>query len=148
MTIASHLPATARCASPVAQAPTVTQQGPATSDAATAHSATSFTITVAEPVLPGHYPGFPIFPGVCLLECVHRSVLATAPAAAEDLELATVESARFLSPVYPGEVITVDIDWLRGDGDSWTCKARVSSERGDAAKARLRYRTHRTEADR
>ncbi|MER5995401.1 3-hydroxyacyl-ACP dehydratase FabZ family protein [Streptomyces viridosporus] len=103
-------------------------------------TSTRFTVTADETVLPGHYPGFPIFPGVCLVEYVHRSVLATAPAREPGLELVAVESTRFTGPVYPGDALTADIDWKPVDGVTWQCRAKIRSGRGDAASVRLRYR--------
>lgn len=103
-------------------------------------TSTRFTVAADETVLPGHYPGFPIFPGVCLVEYVHVSVLATAPAGEPAPELAAVESTRFTGPVYPGDELTADIDWTPVDGATWRCRARVRSGRGDAASVRLRYR--------
>lgn len=94
-------------------------------------------IDASEPVLTGHYPGFPIFPGVCVIECVHRGSMATAPQTGT--ELAAVESSRFLGPVFPGDRLTVDITWRRMD-DAWRSTAKVRSERGAVASVRLRYR--------
>ncbi|WP_326829905.1 hypothetical protein OIE13_09870 [Streptosporangium sp. NBC_01810] len=42
----------------------------------------AITISPDEPVFAGHYPGFPIFPGMCVVEVVHRGALLTAPAEA------------------------------------------------------------------
>ncbi|MER5361441.1 hypothetical protein [Streptomyces sp. NPDC002785] len=103
-------------------------------------TSTRFTVTADETVLPGHYPGFPIFPGVCLVEYVHLSVLATSPAEEPDPELVAVESTRFTGPVYPGDELTADIDWKPVDGVAWQCRAKIRSGRGDAASVRLRYR--------
>ncbi|KJS54226.1 hypothetical protein VM98_20495 [Streptomyces rubellomurinus subsp. indigoferus] len=102
------------------------------------HGSVRFTVAPEETVLPGHYPGFPIFPGVCLVDLTHAGALATAPAEAGEVALAEVESTRFTSPVYPGDVLDVDLDWSQKKG-SWICKATVRSARGDAAKLRLRY---------
>jgi len=103
-------------------------------------SDTTLSIAADEPVFAGHYPGFPIFPGVCLVECVHRSALVTAPGA-DELDLCALESARFLSPVYPGDAVTVGIEWSPV-ADGWRCVAEVGGPRGVAALVRLRY--HRT----
>ncbi|CAL9399654.1 hypothetical protein [Streptomyces sp. Tu 3180] len=103
-------------------------------------TSTRFTVSADETVLPGHYPGFPILPGVCLVEYVHRSVLATAPAGEPEPELVAVESTRFTGPVYPGDALSADIDWKPVDGPAWQCRAKVRSGRGDAASVRLRYR--------
>ena len=46
------------------------------------------TVDPAEPVLAGHYPGFPIFPGVCLVEQVRLAALAVLPETAEGWQLA------------------------------------------------------------
>lgn len=94
-------------------------------------------VDASEPVLTGHYPGFPIFPGVCVIECVHRGSMATAPESGT--ELAAVESSRFLGPVFPGDRLTVDITWRRMD-DAWRSTAKVRSDRGTVATVRLRYR--------
>ena len=100
--------------------------------------ATSMTIANDNPIFAGHYPGFPIFPGVGLVECVHRSALATAPDH-RDLELAAIESTRFTGPTFPGDDLTVRLEWQSANG-GWTCAAVISSQRGEAAKVRLRYR--------
>jgi 3-hydroxyacyl-[acyl-carrier-protein] dehydratase len=93
-----------------------------------------------EPVLAGHYPDFPIFPGICLIEFAHRSAQSAPPAEAGGIELAAVDRARFLSPVYPGDRLEVSLSWALKDGD-WRCSAKVSTDRsGKAAQLRLRYR--------
>ncbi|WP_228449504.1 3-hydroxyacyl-ACP dehydratase FabZ family protein [Streptomyces alkaliterrae] len=105
----------------------------------------AFTVAPEETVLPGHYPGFPIFPGVCLVEVVHLGALATAgslPAADAPadgrLELRQIESTRFTGPVFPGDSLTAVLDWKR-DESGWRCRAKVRSQRGDAASVRLRF---------
>ncbi|MBC6447466.1 hypothetical protein [Actinokineospora xionganensis] len=99
---------------------------------------TTIAIDATNPIFAGHYPGFPIFPGIGLVECVHRSALATAPDN-RDLELAAIESTRFVGPTFPGDELTTDLEWKPADG-GWTCLAVISSPRGEAAKVRLRYR--------
>jgi 3-hydroxyacyl-[acyl-carrier-protein] dehydratase len=100
---------------------------------------TEIPIDASEPVFAGHYPDFPIFPGVCVVECVHRSALATAPDGAA-LALAELASARFVGAVFPGDVLGVDITWKALD-DGWKATAVASTDRGTAAKVALRYRT-------
>ncbi|MEU1311705.1 hypothetical protein ABZ419_22825 [Streptomyces cinnamoneus] len=100
-------------------------------------AAARVVIDAAEPVFEGHYPDFPIFPGVCVVECAHRAATATAPGPAE---LAAVVSARFAGAVYPGDVLDVALAW-RPDGDGWRCDAIATTARGKAASVRLRYRT-------
>lgn len=99
---------------------------------------TTTAVPADDPIFAGHYPGFPIFPGVALIECVHRSALATAPGG-QDLRLAAVESTRFTGPTFPGDELTVDLRWKAAEG-AWRCVAEVRSPRGEAAKVRLRYR--------
>ncbi|MEU9375628.1 hypothetical protein AB0D94_17860 [Streptomyces sp. NPDC048255] len=94
-------------------------------------------ISAEEPVFAGHYPDFPIFPGVCVVECVHRAARATAPTAG--LSLAALESARFVGAVFPGDTLTVDLQWKAQEG-GWTALGEAYTVRGTAAKVRLRYR--------
>jgi 3-hydroxyacyl-[acyl-carrier-protein] dehydratase len=124
-------------ASPVRGAVRVTRSGGTAPDASPAR--TEIRIDASEPVFAGHYPDFPIFPGVCVVECVHKSALATAPAGAA-LTLVALDSARFVGAVFPGDVLGIDLTWTALD-DGWKCAALASTDRGVAAKVALRYRT-------
>lgn len=122
----------AELCSPVAEQPEVIEAG--------LRARTQVTVRSDERVLAGHYPGFPIYPGVCIVECVHRSALATLPDPGEgagDWDMEAVEATRFLAPAFPGDVLTIGIDFSQRDG-GWRCKASVSSHRGDVAQVRLR----------
>ncbi|GGQ06513.1 3-hydroxyacyl-ACP dehydratase FabZ family protein [Streptosporangium pseudovulgare] len=90
-------------------------------------------------VFPGHYPGFPIFPGVCVVECVHLGAQAAPPVPGVRLDLVAVQSTRFQSPVLPGDTVRSEADWA-ADGDGWIHRAKVRTTRGPAAQVRLRYR--------
>ncbi|MEV7131045.1 hypothetical protein [Streptomyces sp. NPDC093260] len=120
--------ATAGTASPVAAAVRIesrTEDGlPATA---------SVEILAGEPVFAGHYPDFPIFPGVCVLECVRRAAADAAPG-----PLTAVESARFAAPVLPGDTLTLTLTWRTAD-TSWRCDAVAATARGRAARVRLRF---------
>ncbi|WP_410539872.1 3-hydroxyacyl-ACP dehydratase FabZ family protein [Streptomyces sp. KL2] len=103
----------------------------------------SVAIDESEPVFAGHYPDFPIFPGVCVMECVRRAAEAAKPPESGELRLAAVESSRFLAAVYPGDELAIELSWSpRGEG--WRCSARVATGRGQAASVRLRYRREAT----
>ncbi|MCP2163195.1 3-hydroxyacyl-ACP dehydratase FabZ family protein [Goodfellowiella coeruleoviolacea] len=116
----------ARAVSPVAGA--VHRTGPAE---------VTFTVSADEPVFAGHYPNFPIFPGMCVLEIAHRGALLTAPE--PGLALAAMKSARFTAPVFAGDRLTVAVDWKR-DRERWTCVARARAGDRDVAVVRLDYR--------
>lgn len=101
-------------------------------------SRTRMAVTADEPVFAGHYPGRPIFPGVCLLDTVLRSVrLARPPHPAGAMPLG-IESARFTGMVVPGDVVTVELSWQRRE-HGWRCSARIATETAEVARIRLRY---------
>ena len=63
------------------------------------------SVAADHPAYAGHFPGHPILPGVVLLdEALH------ALAARQGLEVASgeIRSAKFLSPVGPGEALRLD----------------------------------------
>jgi 3-hydroxyacyl-[acyl-carrier-protein] dehydratase len=95
-------------------------------------------IDPADAVFAGHYPGFPVLPGLYLVDFTHQTARARlgehAPAA-----LDAIESCRFLRPVYPGDELTIDIS-LSHSGDVLRCSGTVSTPGGPVADIRLRYR--------
>jgi 3-hydroxyacyl-[acyl-carrier-protein] dehydratase len=97
---------------------------------------TSAFISPQEQVFAGHYPGFPIFPGVCVVECVLHSARQVLPE--PGLRLTVVESTRFQSPVFPGDTLTMELAWSPR-GSARRCQAEVRTARGPAAQVRLRY---------
>ncbi|MFJ9691445.1 3-hydroxyacyl-ACP dehydratase FabZ family protein [Kitasatospora sp. NPDC101183] len=124
---------------PVAHRPVSPVAGPieVVSPLADGRSGVRIVITPDEPVFAGHYPDFPIFPGVCILECAHQGALATAP---EPVALTGVDSARFSGAVYPGDTLTIDLVWRRTE-DGWQCRAAAATGNGPAASLRLRFAT-------
>ncbi|QWF84497.1 3-hydroxyacyl-ACP dehydratase FabZ family protein [Amycolatopsis sp. CA-230715] len=95
-------------------------------------------IAAEEPVFAGHFEDFPIFPGMCVLECAHRGALAIAPAEFGDGRLTAIESARFTAPVYPGDTLTVEVEW-RDAGERWYCAAGARVAAREVAVLRLAY---------
>lgn len=126
-----------RAASPVT-APVRIVGTPRRADDGSLSAATVCTADPDEAFFAGHYPGFPIFPGVCVIECVHRSALLVLPSA----RLAAIESARFRGPVLPGDELSVELaltaDSDTGGDDAWRVAATVRTVRGTAATVRLR----------
>ncbi|MGP3990903.1 3-hydroxyacyl-ACP dehydratase FabZ family protein [Streptomyces sp. 3N207] len=101
------------------------------------------TVSPEEPVFAGHYPGFPVFPGVCLLDFVYRGGLAVVPEPERTWRLDAVEKARFFKPVLPGDRLTADLSWQRCQ-EGWRCAAEVSTASGTVARIRIRLREGRS----
>lgn len=73
-----------------------------------------------EPHFAGHFPGRPIMPGVLILEAlaqVGAVALLAEPANRGKLGLFTgVEKVRFRRPVYPGDVLRLEVEILQRKG--------------------------------
>ncbi|HTJ70660.1 MAG TPA: hypothetical protein VL551_24185 [Actinospica sp.] len=99
---------------------------------------TAAYVDPAAPLLAGHYPGFPIFPGVCLIECAHRSVLSAGRLLGLSPALDGVRSARFSSPVLPGDEVTTEVE-LTTTAGRWQAKANATVGGRRVATVRLEY---------
>ena len=93
-------------------------------------------ISFNEPQFTGHFPGTPIYPGVMILESLAQAtgVLAFAtfgkPSENELYFLASMDKVRFRRPVVPGDVLHLEVIYLkdrRGMG-KFECVAKVDGE--------------------
>ncbi len=71
-------------------------------------------VTANEPWATGHFPDFPVMPGVLIVEAMAQTggvlVLKSIPDRANKLVLlATIENARFRRPVVPGDTLRMEI---------------------------------------
>jgi acyl dehydratase len=80
------------------------------------------------------------------VECAHQTSLLALPT---DAVLVAMEQVRFLSPVFPGDEVLVDVDIAvddDADASEWKSVTRLAVQRDpgtepvDAALVRLRYR--------
>ncbi|MEV0219286.1 hypothetical protein [Streptomyces sp. NPDC050704] len=120
---------------------------------------TAFDAPVDDPVVAGHYPGFPVLPGVFLIEAADRTVRQWARnqvpegggadgdetgEAAGEVELVAMDRCRFHRPVYPGDRVHADVSVV-DSAAGLLFKAAVATNRGKVADIRLRYRAAREE---
>ncbi|WP_322076506.1 AMP-binding protein [Burkholderia cepacia] len=82
--------------------------------------ALGFTIPADHPALPGHFPGHPVVPGVVLLD---HAIHALGTALNRPLHAWRLGSAKFLSPVAPGEPLDLAYDAAAGGAIRFTLRA-------------------------
>ena len=75
-------------------------------------------VTVNEPHFTGHFPGFPVMPGVLIIEAMAQVsgilVGKMAPhTRGRIMYLAAVENAKFRKPVVPGDQLRIEMKMLR-----------------------------------
>ena len=76
------------------------------------------TVTVAEEYLADHFPGFPVLPGVLMLEAMvqaGRRLLAGRDGLDRPLVLSQVRNVRYGNMVRPGQSLEIEVT-LRGEG--------------------------------
>ncbi len=74
-------------------------------------------VTANEPFLAGHFPGFPIMPGVLIVEAMAQAggaLLLTEVSDSGDklMVFAGIERARFRRPVLPGDQLRIEVQVL------------------------------------
>ncbi len=75
-------------------------------------------VTFNEPHFTGHFPAFPVMPGVLIIEAMAQTagvqVLASMPDRGKKLVLlAAVENARFRRPVVPGDTLRMEMSVVK-----------------------------------
>jgi 3-hydroxyacyl-[acyl-carrier-protein] dehydratase len=72
-------------------------------------------VTINEPFFAGHFEGYPIMPGVLVVEAMAQAGGVLLMSALEDpasklLFFAGIEKARFRQPVVPGDQLRIEVD--------------------------------------
>ena len=78
-------------------------------------------VTVNEPFFNGHFPEFPVMPGVLIVEAMAQTagvlVLKSIPDREKKLVLlVSIESAKFRKPVVPGDQLRIEMIVIRRKG--------------------------------
>ena len=84
-----------------------------------------------EPYFVGHFPDFPVMPGVLIVEAIAQTasvmVAATTPDFTNDklVFFTTIEKARFRQPVRPGDLIEMRVVKTAAKGPLWKFKGHA-----------------------
>ena len=87
-----------------------------------------------EPYFAGHFPDFPVMPGVLIAEALAQTAAVLVAATMPDLAqgklvfFTTIEKARFRQPVRPGDVIELHVVKNASKGPLWKFTGKATVE--------------------
>ncbi|MDR3310400.1 MAG: 3-hydroxyacyl-ACP dehydratase FabZ [Oscillospiraceae bacterium] len=100
-------------------------------------------VTQNEPFFAGHFPGKPIMPGVLIIEALAQTggiaMYAEGTAHGKLAVLGGVKNAKFIKPVVPGDVLTLEASVTRSLGPVTVCEAEASVDGAVVAKAEITF---------
>jgi 3-hydroxyacyl-[acyl-carrier-protein] dehydratase len=82
-------------------------------------------VSISDPIFLGHFPGYPIMPGVLIVEAMAQTagglVMYSMNASAEDklVYFMSIDRARFRAPVMPGEILMIPVKLQRARKPVW-----------------------------
>lgn len=93
-------------------------------------------VTINEPHFNGHFPGYPVMPGVLIVEAMAQTAaLVVVDFMGEEAQgkvvyFMTIDNARFRKPVVPGDTLHVHVEKVQSRGAVWKFKgtARVGDK--------------------
>lgn len=101
-------------------------------------------VTMNEPYFQGHFPGYPVMPGVLILEALTQlsGVLAVASGmatadGAPAVSFRGIDGCRFKRQVVPGDQLVLETQWQAGEGGAGRFLVRALVEDKLAAEAAL-----------
>lgn len=98
-------------------------------------------LSLAEEYLADHFPGFPVMPGVLMVEALVQSG-AWLMRSTEDFKYSTillkqVKAVKFVNFVTPGKTLAVNLEVQSADGKEWTFKGSGTVNGESAVSAKL-----------
>jgi 3-hydroxyacyl-[acyl-carrier-protein] dehydratase len=89
-------------------------------------------VSCNEPFFQGHFPEYPVYPGVLMLEAIAQAAAVLASldendnASDDHLYLfAGVDKARFKRPIEPGDQMVVEVELVRKKSNVWRSRGQV-----------------------
>lgn len=82
-------------------------------------------VTMNEPHFQGHFPNFPVMPGVLIVEAMAQTAALVcveslgADAEGKVVYFMTIDNARFRSPVTPGDSLHIEVNKIRSRANVW-----------------------------
>jgi 3-hydroxyacyl-[acyl-carrier-protein] dehydratase len=97
-------------------------------------------VTINEPFFQGHFPGYPVMPGVLIVEAIAQvaGILAFKSGAKGDsVYFMSIEKAKFRKPVIPGDQLRLEVKVIKQRGNVWKCAGDAYVEGKLVAEAEL-----------
>lgn len=100
-------------------------------------------VTFNEPHFMGHFPGFPVMPGVLIVEAMAQTSAALVvktlgdESAGKLVYFMSIEDARFRKPVTPGDSLNIHVSVIKNRGAVW--KFKGVAKVGDTIHAEATY---------
>lgn len=87
-------------------------------------------VTMNEPFFQGHFPGFPVMPGVLIIEAMAQVAAILAYHNAADAKekvsyFMAIDNARFRKPVKPGDTLRIEVETLFYKRGIWSVAAKA-----------------------
>lgn len=90
------------------------------------------SVTINEPFFQGHFPDYPIMPGVLIIEAMAQlgSVLAFKSDGGKDklVYFLGIDKAKFRKPVFPGDQIRLEVEVIQQRINIWKIKGNAFVE--------------------
>ena len=100
--------------------------------------------TINEPFFQGHFPSYPVMPGVLILEALAQAGGILAYKTEEDDDLKNmltyfmgIDKARFRKPIFPGSTIVLDVELIKRKQFIWVFHGKASVDGKLCAEADL-----------
>ncbi|HEY5512389.1 MAG TPA: 3-hydroxyacyl-ACP dehydratase FabZ [Geomonas sp.] len=88
-------------------------------------------VTMNEPFFQGHFPGFPVMPGVLIIEAMAQvaAIMAYLASGSESNEKVSyfmaIDNARFRKPVKPGDTLRIEIETIFHKRGIWSVAGKT-----------------------
>lgn len=77
-----------------------------------------FVVSSDHPSLPGHFPGYPVVPGVVMLDHIIGIIEANRE---KEVQVSGIKAVKFLQPLLPEQCCRVDLDYRNENSVRFKC---------------------------